>query len=221
MATPPEATERPEINVRNTTLNRRVYGQHQFAVSSNGHTTANENKPGFTNARYTSMLERGWREMNTDEFDVKLEGGYRRKTDVIEPNILVLISEYDGPEYQAKLISYEAGSSRFNRNKDTFQFQSLDSTKTWAYTRGELTSENTKVYIKTDPVPFTYKAANARRKTRKQRQKGGFYPSVYSGVAGATMLTPLVARQVMRMYETNTRKTRKRKSKKLLRNKRA
>ena len=157
--------------------------------------------------------------MNTNEFDVNLEGGYRRKTDVIEPNILVLISEKDGPEYQATLISYEAGSSRFNRNKDTFQFQSLDSTKTWAYTRGELSIEETKVYIKTDPVPFTYKAANARRKTRKQ--KGGFYPSVYSGVAGATMLTPLVARQVMRMYETNTRKTRKHKSKKLLRNKRA
>ena len=61
---------------------------------------------------------------------------------------------------------------------------------------------------------------HASRKTRKQRQQGGFYPSVYSGVAGATMLTPLVARQMMRMYETSN-KTRNRKSKKLLRNKRA
>lgn len=41
------------------------------------------------------------------------------------------------------------------------------------------------------------------RRTRKQ--KGGFYPSVYGGVAGATMLAPLVARQCLRMY--NNRRT--------------
>ena len=42
------------------------------------------------------------------------------------------------------------------------------------------------------------------RTTRKL--KGGFYPSVYGGVAGATMLAPLVARQCLRMYNNNRTK---------------
>jgi len=45
------------------------------------------------------------------------------------------------------------------------------------------------------------------RKTRKL--KGGFYPSIYGGVTGASMLAPLVARQCLRMY--NNTPTRKRK----------
>ncbi len=43
------------------------------------------------------------------------------------------------------------------------------------------------------------------RTTRKL--KGGFYPSVYGGVAGATMLAPLVARQCLRMYNSTKRKS--------------
>ena len=51
-----------------------------------------------------------------------------------------------------------------------------------------------------------------KRKSRRsrRRQNGGFYPSVYGGVAGATMLAPLVARQAMRLYNRPTpRKSRK------------
>jgi hypothetical protein len=62
----------------------------------------------------------------------------------------------------------------------------------------------------------TKRQSRKNKKTRKQ--KGGFYPSVYSGITGATVLTPLIARQMMRMYETNTRKTR-RHSKKINRRK--
>ena len=36
------------------------------------------------------------------------------------------------------------------------------------------------------------------RRTRKL--KGGFYPSIYGGVTGATVLAPLIARQCLRMY---------------------
>lgn len=53
------------------------------------------------------------------------------------------------------------------------------------------------------------------RKTRKQ--KGGFYPSVYGGVAGATILAPLVARQTLRMFNSR-RKPRKSLRKKKRRN---
>jgi hypothetical protein len=54
-----------------------------------------------------------------------------------------------------------------------------------------------------------------KRKTLKQ--KGGFYPSVYGGVAGATILAPLVARQTLRMFNS-TRKSRKSLRKKKRRN---
>jgi hypothetical protein len=54
-----------------------------------------------------------------------------------------------------------------------------------------------------------------KRKTLKQ--KGGFYPSVYGGVAGATILAPLVARQTLRMFNS-TRKQRKSLRKKKRRN---
>jgi hypothetical protein len=46
------------------------------------------------------------------------------------------------------------------------------------------------------------------RGTRKL--KGGFYPSIYGGVTGATVLAPLVARQCLRMYN-NTKKRKSRK----------
>jgi hypothetical protein len=151
-------------------------------------------------------------------------------------NTLVLMSHYDGPEYQAKLVNFQADGD--DSLMDIFTFQSLDSTHTWNYTRDELANDFMSLYVKTEPVPFTYtidKArakAEAKRKTKTRRQRGGFYPSVYGGIVGAKMLTPLIARQMMRMYEqdgskplatrgeSNTRKTRKHKSKKLSRNKR-
>ena len=46
------------------------------------------------------------------------------------------------------------------------------------------------------------------------RQGGGFYPSVYAGVSGASMLAPLIARQTLRMYNSTTKRTKSKKSKK-------
>jgi len=51
-----------------------------------------------------------------------------------------------------------------------------------------------------------------QNKTKRQRkhkaQSGGFYPSVYGGISSATILLPMLMRQLIHMY-TNTRKTRK------------
>lgn len=53
-------------------------------------------------------------------------------------------------------------------------------------------------------------------KTRKSRKtlKGGFYPSIYSGVSSATYLAPFVAKQAYRLW--NSRKSRKLKSRRQL-----
>lgn len=56
-----------------------------------------------------------------------------------------------------------------------------------------------------------------RKRNTTRKQKGGFYPSVYGGVAGATLLAPLVARQTLRMFNS-TRKSRKSLRKKNKRN---
>jgi hypothetical protein len=47
-----------------------------------------------------------------------------------------------------------------------------------------------------------------KRQTKKQRKplKGGFYPSVFEGIRGAAMLTPLAVRQAYRLM--SSRKTR-------------
>lgn len=186
------------------------------------------NSPGFYNAKFASMLEKGWREMNIDEFDVKVGYGTRKK-EAVTPNIIALIEENDGPQYEATLIKFQPVGNSYHRRNDVFTFKTLDPPKEWTVTRNDLLNEGTRVYIKTAPVPFVprpfvrpYSNENTRRqrKTRRRKQRGGFYPSVYGGVAGATMLTPLVARQMMRMYETSN-KTRKSKSKKTLKNKRA
>jgi hypothetical protein len=53
------------------------------------------------------------------------------------------------------------------------------------------------------------------RKTRKTKkgkgkgQKGGFYPSIYSGISSAAYLAPFAAKQAYRFW--NSRKTRKNK----------
>jgi hypothetical protein len=54
------------------------------------------------------------------------------------------------------------------------------------------------------------RASKTKRKTRKQmqKQKGGFYPSVFEGVRNASLLMPLVLRQAYRMF-SKTRKTKK------------
>ena len=66
---------------------------------------------------------------------------------------------------------------------------------------------------------LSHSAALSRKRKQKttRKQKGGFYPSVYGGVAGAAMLAPLVARQTLRMFNS-TRKSRKSLRKKNKRN---
>ena len=49
---------------------------------------------------------------------------------------------------------------------------------------------------------------------KKRRQGGGFYPSVYGGVTGASMLAPLVARQTLRLYNDTALYRKSKKSKK-------
>ena len=57
---------------------------------------------------------------------------------------------------------------------------------------------------------FAHSVASRKRKTF---QKGGFYPSVYGGVTGASMLAPLIARQSLRMYDSSLkRQTRKKRT---------
>ena len=65
------------------------------------------------------------------------------------------------------------------------------------------------------------------RATRK-KQRGGFYPSVYSGITGARILAPLIAKQLYMMFsnaKSNAKSKAKakanRKTKKLPKNKRA
>lgn len=50
-----------------------------------------------------------------------------------------------------------------------------------------------------------------KRTTRKSKNlKGGFYPSVYSGITAAAYLAPFAAKQAYRFW--NSRKTRRSKS---------
>ncbi len=56
----------------------------------------------------------------------------------------------------------------------------------------------------------TTRKKKAVKKLRKAATlNGGFFPSVYGGVTGASMLAPLIARQALRMYNStpNKRKT--------------
>lgn len=56
---------------------------------------------------------------------------------------------------------------------------------------------------------------------RVRRQGGGFYPSVYGGVTGASMLAPLVARQTLRLYNDTALYRKARKSRKSKKSKKA
>lgn len=48
-----------------------------------------------------------------------------------------------------------------------------------------------------------------KRPMKRPTLKGGFFPSVYGGVTGASMLAPLIARQALRMYNNATPKRRR------------
>lgn len=63
-------------------------------------------------------------------------------------------------------------------------------------------------------------------RTTRKKQRGGFYPSVYSGITGARILAPLIARQIYMMFSNAKPKAKakakaNRKTKKLPKNKRA
>jgi hypothetical protein len=72
------------------------------------------------------------------------------------------------------------------------------------------------------PRRHTRKQRHTRKEkgTRKHPLKGGYFPSVYGGITGASMLAPLIARQALRMYNNTSprRHTKKTLRKKKLRN---
>jgi hypothetical protein len=51
-----------------------------------------------------------------------------------------------------------------------------------------------------------------RKHIRKKVLKGGFYPSIYSGVSTASFLAPLAARQAYRLWNSRRNTSRKRKT---------
>ena len=165
----------------------------------------------FKNAKAAKMLERGWSSTENSRYgpvDYKINGG--------DEGLIVL---YDGPEIEVNCIEPLHTNDNF---RDVYTFININTGNIFEL---ELLDRNTEwiFYRRVIPVPFVNKSKAGRKrkftfkKTRKQ--KGGFYPSVYGGISGAKMLTPLIARQMLRMYETSNRKTRRRKNTR--RNKRA
>ena len=155
------------------------------------------NLGGFPNAKAASMLERG--------FVKKLITEYLMKG---TPGLLVF---YDGPEFDVTVekcvrVKKDTLVCTFKDASGTLHELPVNNAKQWSF------------YGRTTPVPFVPNPRN-KRKTRR-KQKGGFYPSVYGGVCGAKILAPLVARQMMRMYETHSKRKTKRRSKKLSHKKR-
>jgi hypothetical protein len=174
---------------------RPVFPQGVFRIHNEPFADS-KNIGGFNNAKAASMLERGLRKKEIIHYLGKGNSG--------------VFIPYDGQEVEVTVqqgIHMKNGKSVFTFKDTSGNLFDVSYEDKWDF------------YTRTKAVPFV---PRPRRKTRRARkQRGGFYPSVYGGVAGATMLTPLVARQMMRMYETNARKTRKSKSKKTLKNKRA
>jgi hypothetical protein len=174
------------------------------------------NKDGFfSNAKRAYMLERGWKEENKW---------------LLEKGNSGLLAIDDGPEIEVTIEAvtrYKEVYTFKDKNDNIFDIPSHED---WVF------------YTRTKPVPFVPRqpesnsdsssknkpviptgralipnsnSPNSRtRKTRKL--KGGFYPSVYGGVSGATVLAPLIARQCLRMYNTkrNRKHVSKRKNKK-------
>jgi hypothetical protein len=155
---------------------------------------------GFTNAKAASMLEGGL------ILKKSLHSLKKGNSGVIVFN--------DGPHVE---VSVKRGLHKESANNNESDY---DYVYTFTDSNGKdfdmPYEENWEFYNHTIPVPFVPMSKvrkQRQRQTRRKGQKGGFYPSVYGGVAGAKMLTPLIARQMMRMYETSN-KTRRRKSKK-------
>ena len=132
----------------------------------------------------------------------RLEEGLKKIDYPKRGNVGVLVID-DGPETEVTIqeISYPynpkgvIGIFRFeDKNGKIFD---MPADGTWEF------------YTRTEPVPFEPRKPYSNPNSRKSRKnlKGGFYPSVYGGVSGATVLAPLIARQCLRMYNTKKRKS--------------
>jgi hypothetical protein len=206
MATPP--TEKPTLN---KTPDSADEGPPQFAVSPTGYTTANSANgiPGFRpNAlgKRNYILKRLAKETEklrkANGSQGLLNDTYRALEKVPGRGSagLIVTKTLDGSEgygLDVTITGDENGKLVFNGNIEV-EKNHIDDIFTF----------------------YTRKSTPSLSNTRRRKQRGGFYHSVYRGIAGATMLAPLIARQLLRMYET-ANKTRKSKSKKLSRNKRA
>ena len=208
MAATPTPTEKPTLN---KTPESADEGSPQFAVSPTGYTTArSENgNSGFSpnmTPNQIKVLER----LDKETRKIKEAGGklglvndtwksLGKVPDRGSAGLLILktVTGQHGYGLDVTITGDENGKLVFNGNIEV-EKNHIDDIFTF----------------------YTRKSTPSLSNTRRRKQRGGFYHSVYRGIAGATMLAPLIARQLLRMYET-ANKTRKSKSKKLSRNKRA
>lgn len=210
MATPP--TEKPKFTI---TPDSADEGSPQRFVSPTGYTTARSENgiPGFIpnmTPNQIKVLER----LDKETRKIKEANG---KPDLVNDTwkplakvpdrgfagllVLKTVTGKNGYGLDVTITDDKNGKLVFNGNIEV-EKEGIDDVFTF-YTR-YTNSRKTR-------------RQSEQRKQRKQRQQGGFYPSVYGGVSGAKMLAPLIARQMLRMYESS--KTRKHKSKKLSRRK--
>jgi hypothetical protein len=190
-----ETNERPTINIPNSTEGPPTKVQNlPIFRPHNKPTVTSRNTAGFPNVKDTSMLERGLVRRGVYSYLMQGNSG------------ILIINK--GPEIE---VTVEKGMHSKNSKliytfKDSLgNLHDLPIYGSWLF------------YGRTTPVPI--RRYTTARKTRR-KQKGGFYPSVYGGVCGAKILAPLVARQMMRMYETHSKRKTKRRSKKLFHKKR-
>jgi hypothetical protein len=194
----PETNERPTINIPNNTEGPPTKVQNLPIFRPHNKPTVNSgNTGGFPNVKDTMLKERGYVRRGADRYLMQGNSG------------ILIINK--GPEIE---VTVEKGMHSKNSKliytfKDSLgNLYDLPIYGSWLF------------YGRTTPVPIRrYPTTRRCRKTRR-KQKGGFYPSVYGGVCGAKILAPLVARQMMRMYETHSKRKTKRRSKKLFNKKR-
>ena len=196
-------TQKPEINIPDNNpktkfpiLPKGVFSTYKIPKVSS------KDPGGFTNAKAASMLESGLI-LKSSLHSLK------------KGNVGVLVFN-DGPHVE---VSVKRGLHKESANNKESDY---DYVYTFTDSNGKdfdmPYEESWEFYTHTIPVPFVPMSKMRRqrqrqRQTRRKGQKGGFYPSVYNGIMGASMLAPLIARQMLRMYETSN-KTRRRKSKK-------
>jgi hypothetical protein len=64
------------------------------------------------------------------------------------------------------------------------------------------------------------KQNKTKRQSKHKAQSGGFYPSVYGGISSATILLPMLVRQLIYMYTNTSNPSSTRKTRKVKENKR-